>query len=390
MTESLKSVRFLNNLLVLVCAAIIVFAFTPDLARRYSDAEHELGQYSQLSMADYVQYLYSLPSFKRDEQEENAHVIELLRQNGYTVAEGVSFVAPLWASPINIGGSLGTFCRLVERKQTAVMPHVTPGTLVPLNTVSNAAYRHDSGDIVTAVVLGPPPNSNLESYVQTLGAEPTNFPTTSFLTLSILKQDGQQVQMTLQVTYISGSIERGYLGMNWLESTSHSSGLLGSNRCLPYSLQTFPEISRMQIADAMRYLASKSEAERKNDLEISSLRIDSATVGWTAPIILGLLLIFFISQVRHLRSVLRESASSKDYPWVGLFNDWLGGVIAYATIVVLPVLAESLLAIRVVAVSKTFRFSAPILVGMLSIWAGWELHRVRRAMRVHNEPLIDC
>ena len=263
MTESLKSVRFLNNLLVLVCAAIIVFAFTPDLARRYSAAEHEIGEYSQLSMADYVQYLYSLPSFKRDEQEENTHVIEMLHQKGYTVAEGVSFVAPLWPSPLNIGGSLGTFCQLVERRQTVVMPHLIPGTLTPLNTVSNAAYKHDSADTITAVVLGTPLNSNLESDIQTLDARPTDFPTPSFLMLSIRRRDGDQVQLTVQVAYISAGTKTGNFGVNWLKSTSRSSNLIERNQCLPNSLQTFPEVSRLQPASAMQYLASKSDAERK-------------------------------------------------------------------------------------------------------------------------------
>ena len=60
MTENLKSARFLHNVLVLICAAIIIFAVAPDRDRSYSQAEHEIANYSRLSYNDYLQYLYTL------------------------------------------------------------------------------------------------------------------------------------------------------------------------------------------------------------------------------------------------------------------------------------------------------------------------------------------
>src|SRR6185437_13491922 len=134
MTESLKSVRILHNLLVVVCAAIIIFAAAPDRDRSYSKAEHEIANYSRLSYNDYLQYLYSLPvQYERNERHQ---VIEMLRQRGYRVADNVSFVVPMWANPLNIGGSLGTFCKLVVQEQTITLAHVVqdyPGPLRPLD-----------------------------------------------------------------------------------------------------------------------------------------------------------------------------------------------------------------------------------------------------------------
>src|SRR6185437_13021348 len=378
MTESLKSVRILHNLLVVVCAAIIIFAAAPDRDRSYSKAEHEIANYSGLSYNDYLQYLYSLPvQYERNERHQ---VIEMLRQRGYRVADNVSFVVPMWANPLNIGGSLGTFCKLVVQEQTITLAHVVqdyPGPLRPLDS-SEAALKPVSQGIVTAIFLGSGPNIVPTPKFQLLNGNPTGFPNPSSLVLSIRRQDGEQILSSLRVVYISGKSETGYFGKDWLKTLGYASHMIEGNGCLPDSLQIYPELAGMQPGDALRYLASQREAEKKNDLELSSLRIDSATVGWTAPIILGLLLVFFISHLRHLRFLLKESASAKDYPWVGLFADRVGAVIAYSTIVAMPILSEFLLAIRVATVSPAIRYCAPILIIGLSIWAMIEVRGLRK------------
>ncbi len=138
----------------------------------------------------------------------------------------------------------------------------------------------------------------------------------------------------------------------------------------------------------MRYLASRREAEKKNDLEVSSLRIDSATVSWAAPIIVGLLLLFFISHLRQLSRILMAEHYPMNFPWVGLFPDWLGKVIAYATILVLPVLSEILLAYRVAPASHLVRLGPPACIAVLSIWATMELWRLRREILRLGNPSI--
>jgi hypothetical protein len=390
MNESLKSARFLYNLLVLACAAIIIFAFTPDQARRYSAAEHELAQYSRLSSNDYFEYVYS--SLKQDEQKEKTQMVEMLRQNGYRVADEVFFIVPMWADTINAGRSLGTFCLLTEREQTITFARVIqdyPGPLRPLDA-SSPALKVNSTDIVTAINLGSEPDMNPALKFQLLNGKPTGFPVSSSLILSIRRQDGEQILSSLRVAYISGTSKTGYFGKDWLKSLPYAFHLVEGNRCLPNSLQIYPEISRMQPVDAMRYLASRNEAEKKNDLEVSSLRIDSETAIWAAPVIVGLLLLFFLSHLRQLRRISKEEKCIMDFPWVGIFSDWLGQVIAYGTILVLPVLSDILLTYRVAPASRFIRLGPPIFIALFSIWACIELWRLRVSMNAPDFTSSDC
>ncbi len=385
MTENLKSARFLHNLLILVCAAFIFFAFAPDRDRRYSRAEHELANYSRLSYNDYMQYLYSLMA--QDEQREGRHVVEMLRQGGYHVAADASFNAPMWANPINIGGSLGTFCRLAQGQQKITVAHVVQdysGPLRPFES-SKLAVEPDAQGIVTAIFLGSGPDMNTTPHFQILSGTPTGFPVSSSLVLSIRGQGGEQKLSSLRIAYISGPSKTGYFGKDWLKTVGYASHMIEGSRCLPDSLQIFPEIEGMSPGDALRYLASQREAEKKNDIEISSLRIDSETVGWAAPIILGVLLLFFVSHLRHVRFLARKSAGAKDFPWVGLFTDWLGTAIAYATVFVLPALSEFLLRNRVTPTSYFLRYFAPIVIALFSIWATIELWHLRKVMKFQED-----
>lgn len=388
MTESLKSVRILHNLLVLVCAAIIVFAYAPDRTRRYSAAENELNQYSRLSSNDYFGYVYS--SLKPDEQKEKSRMVNLLRQRGYQVPDSMSFIVPMWASTINAGGSLGTFCRLIQQEQTVTFARGVqnyPGPLLPFDS-SKPAPRFDSRDVVTAVFLGSEPSMNPTLNFQLLNGYATGFPVPSSLVLAIHRQDGEEILSSFQFAYTSGVSETGHFGRDWLRSLPSTSHLVEGNRCLPNSLQIYPEIGGMQPADAKRDIESKREAEEKNYLEVSSLRIDSATASWAAPVLVALFLFFFISHLRQLRWLSLQERSPKNFPWVGVFPDWLGRLIAYATIVALPILSEILLTRRIAPSSIFLRLGPSLCIGMISIWAGIELCRLRTAMRVHS-AIVD-
>jgi hypothetical protein len=383
MTESLKSVRILHNLLVLVCAAIIVFASTPDRVRRYSAAENELNRYSQISSNDYFGYVYS--SLQPDRQIEKTRMINLLRGSGYQVPNGVSFIVPMWASSINAGGSLGTFCRLIQQQQTVTFARAVqdyPGPLLPLDG-SQPAPKLDSLDVVTAIFLGSEPSVNPTQKFQLLNGYATEFPVSSFLVLAIRRHNGEQILSRLRIAYTSGTSETGHFGKDWLRSLPSASHLIEGNQCLPDSLQMYPEIDGMQPADARRDIESKREAEEKNYLEVSSLRIDSATASWAAPVLVALFLLFLISHLRQLHRISREERCPKNFPWVGIFPDFLGRLIAYVTVVLLPVLSEVLLTRRIAPSSILLRIGPPCGIAVLSIWAGIELFRIRRVIEAH-------
>lgn len=391
MTESLKAARFVHNLLVVVCAGIIVFSLAPDRARRYSSAEHELADYLQLSQNEFTFYLSSL--LKQDERNEKLQVIELLRKNGYHVPDSVSFNGSLWTAPMNIGGSVATFCMLADHEETVIVPSVVQDYAGPLQpsfiSGSDPIFKTDSANYVTTIKLNAQPDTDLTSDIWIINAKPTEFPKPAFLTLVIRKSDGKQMLRSLRVAYVAGTQETGYFEKDWLKSLPHASRLIKGDRCMPNSLGTYPVIARMDPGEAMRYLESRREAEKKRDLQVSSLQIDSATVGQVVPAIVGLLLLFFISHLRHLYRILGEGHCSKNFPWVGLFPDWLGKVISYATILVLPVLSEILVTRRAEPAFLLVKLGLPLLVAVLSLWAASELWRLRKAVKPSSGDSSD-
>jgi hypothetical protein len=175
----------------------------------------------------------------------------------------------------------------------------------------------------------------------------------------------------------------GTYARNWLLSKG-----MPLNHLLFHARQVEDHIGAKSLEDALVFVEHELNTP-KRDLSFLGLKIDAATAILVGPVATLTLVLYFLAHLRHLRTIIRRY-KLEECSWIGLFVDPLSVPITYASLVLLPTIAN----LGLIVASKDVE-TAMWPVGIVctvaifgcSILTGVEVHAVHLAIRTDpHEP----
>jgi len=74
-----------------------------------------------------------------------------------------------------------------------------------------------------------------------------------------------------------------------------------------------------------------------HSVSVLGISVETSTLSWVGPVITLALLAYFTAHIAHLRSVVSSSSGEgSEYPWIGLFQDWLSSVLLIVSLGIMP------------------------------------------------------
>jgi hypothetical protein len=189
---------------------------------------------------------------------------------------------------------------------------------------------------------------------------------------------GLPVRKDVDFVYELSQPESGKFALDWLKAQPQSKVLLRDQKLFPALRSFWADVAVMDPRDALQYVRAK-DATARNNLSFFGLTVDRRAAVWISPTVTILILLFLVSHLRHVRLVSNPDSESLSYPWVGIFRDWVGAVMAYLSICIVPVFVNACLIVRSggSGIEGKLTFALVAAVAATSVWAFIELRKLR-------------
>lgn len=383
MIENLRAIRGVHRILMIVCAAIAAFVLAPDSVKMLRAAQNEASALTNTRWNEYQEFLRSkLQPAERSQIEPFTRAMQRLRvrfapdlmlagepfycdaprPKGSSLSEIERFFSgPHWVQPIRIK----TPEVIIEREmRDRLLPlqrnqFVSQTRLVPLDADLTPCGPYD---------------------------EVQNF-TRARIDFIVSADDGSPSQpRSIEVFFEPREpLRRDMYALQWLHTWPNAGDLIADSELFPALKVYWTDVAKYDPHTALQRLGER-EAAAKGKLAFFGLALDRSAAGWISPIVLLLVLLFFVSHLRHARRVRKEcdeSAEAGSYPWVGVFRGAVGSVLAYASVSLLPVAALAWMLIRSqedLLRQPWYATGLNLAVVLVSVWAGYELRLFRSAL----------
>jgi hypothetical protein len=143
-----------------------------------------------------------------------------------------------------------------------------------------------------------------------------------------------------------------HLALQWLKSDENGKSLVDSKSGVVFPrLKPFWErIADMGTENATLFLQERIEATTHGSLSLFGVSVDRDVVLLAGPAALSALMVFFLLHLKHVNTEASwdkgEVKSSKEYPWIACFPDWLSGAVTYGCLIGLPIGSSLLLLVK--------------------------------------------
>jgi hypothetical protein len=179
--------------------------------------------------------------------------------------------------------------------------------------------------------------------------------------------------------------------MEWLRSKGGFEKLYvesvdGSRIWLPKLRPFWSQISDQTI-DGADTLLSDRLFEKRTTASFGGITFDATAISLLAPITTACLLLYLGVYLRRCSIVKRTTAATTgDFPWIALFDDWPSRILSYASVAVLPLVVNIWLLLKTPALMAAFPHGSAaisvvlaILVILAAAFASYQLAMLRKA-----------
>jgi hypothetical protein len=201
---------------------------------------------------------------------------------------------------------------------------------------------------------------------------------------------------SVEVTFVPEKPISGYFFREWILQNPATKKLVSKDRGLevfmPASREFWTEIQAMVPTDAIKVIQGKDDAT-KYKLSFLGLSVDRSAASWISPLVATLVLLYLIAHLRHatqLTASPAEKQAASAFPWVGVFSDRIGTVVAYISICLLPVVSTWSLYLRSHEMASSFgvfTLALTLIVTACSLWGARQLHEFRTFVGVSSVRL---
>lgn len=368
MDERLKALKALQQLICIAAAAVLAFAVTTDRSKDYRAALDELEVFRKVDLKNYPVYVKR--QFAGQEDADRALLFQAAKQAHLTVRNSTVLTEPFVMDAPPMGAYIRlrdfddfvtaqhevgiyqvddereVFERLTEQlkqKKQQPVPSLQPvPTTPPVPFTVTGIYASVGGGggmsindvpIADPVVLHNSPN--VES-------------------LQFLLFNGQPMPPSLNfsVSCTFKPSDNLHLALDWLKSDENGKKLVDpkSGVVFPKLRPFWERIADMGTENATLFLQERIEATTHGSLSLFGVSVDRDLVLLAGPAALLALILFFLLHLKHVNAPAPwskyEVESTRDFPWVACFQDWLSAAATYTCLVGLPIGASLLLLVK--------------------------------------------
>jgi hypothetical protein len=383
-TENIKTLRLLHQLLIVISAAILVFALRPDQSNDYKAALNELATLKQLSFGGWSNYVAQ--RYKAETDRDAKFILGVVRQAGVRVKGTPHIGIPVFCDQVPYVNSrlldLDTFFAKTQR--IGFMKFVAERQPVLEQLAKWKAGRSPNVNVIALNV------SIASSGVMYPDGSPMadwlNRPTSGTTLAPIYLVTDEQVPQSAYISFTySPSSETGAFAMEWLHNDIFGKELIDPKRGIVFPrLKIFwSQINQDTPDQTVVFLQEESEASTRGSVSFFGIPVERNLAIYAGPVACSSILLFLCLHLRHFRSLGASRDAIKVFPWVPLFAGVWGISIAVLTILVLPTSANALLLIRFghsTDVSNWLAMVFGALVLGTGVWATCEVWKLRKQL----------
>jgi hypothetical protein len=397
MDEQLKALKSLQQLICLAAAAVLAFAMTTDRSKDYRAALDELKVFRKVDLKNYPVYVKR--TFASQEEANRDLLLKAAKQAHLIVRSSTVLSEPFVMDYPPLGAytrlrdfeefvtaqhTVGIYlvnderevlARLTEQLNQKAQQPVPPTQPVPTKpiplTVTGIYANFGSGMSINNVMIADPVvlhnSPNVESLQFLLFNGLPMPPSANFSVSSTFKQSDNL-----------------HLALEWLKSDENGKNLVDpkSGVVFPRLKPFWERIADMGTENATLFLQERIEATTHGSLSLFGVSVDRDLILLAGPAALSALMLFFLLHLKHVNTEASwdegEVKSSKDYPWIACFPDWLSGAVTYGCLIGLPIGSSLLLLFKHGEPAEDTTWWGAGLTLFLIVVGGFATHAIHR------------
>ncbi len=214
-----------------------------------------------------------------------------------------------------------------------------------------------------------------------------NPPLVPTVTLNLNINDQPQTTPNQPVWVVVGFTifsENGHFAVDWLKTDSFGRKLIdpSTGQVFQHLKRFWEKVNALSVEEATVFLQEQLETSTRDTLYFFGIPVEKSLAISAGPIVSFSILLFLCLHIRHFRSIAVEIDSVPHYPFLPLFRGAMGALlVTYATVLVLPVLANEELLRRFgnwEERSTKWGAAFAFLMGVMGVWTIIEIHLLRR------------
>jgi hypothetical protein len=382
MNSSVKTLSLLHNIIMGVCAAILAFSTSPDKADSYRSLLRDLIALHGLQMEEYPPFAASaVPEPSATLLQE---FVAALEKEGYpTVSADFYIPKPVYAARPTSDSAISELIPFFEGDNQVSYVKYDPNGFKMRESVSvrSQLYKYSSSCIPTHIALRTDGKILRMDRTIILSGAPSPMLADVYVSLVRSADDmncGMEIPAQVTATVVT---LRSNFARNWLATKGIQPGQL-----LPRLSSAEDQIGAKTLEGAITFLDRELNT-KKRELTFLGLKIDAATAIWIGPVTTLTLVLYFLAHLRHFRMTINRHDNQEGYSWIGLFVDRLSTLITYASIVLLPTIANLVLMIASKDVETVMRpvvITCTLAILACGILGGAEIHTLHRIIRTDS------
>jgi hypothetical protein len=384
-TENLKTLRVLHQLLMAVAAGILAFALRPDLSNDYKAALNELSELREVSFDGWGKFI--IDRYKSDEERNQKLVLAVIHFAGLPIEGSPKLNPPIYGEPPPY---LGT-AKLLEfdafltgsRKIGTIRINANPRKVaeqLKRAVASRNAHPVVSGMWLEGFAAGVTPLVNGVRMLDWRNPSPAPTATLNF-SINDQPQTIPNAPVYVIVTYEINS-ESGQFAAEWFRTEVFGQKLIDPNSgaVFPNLKRFWDKVNSLPVDQATALLQSQLELSTRGTVSFFGIPVERSLAVFAGPVVSLSILLFLCLHLRHFRSVSADGNAIRNYPWVPVFKGVWGVLVACGTLVALPVVANEELLRRLgrwrEPSTQVGLVSAILIVGA-GVWSVVEVQRLR-------------
>lgn len=384
MNSSVKTLSLLHNIIMGVCAAILAFSTSPDKADSYRSLLRDLIALHGLQMEEYPTFAAAaVPEASTALLQE---FVAALEKEGYPVVSADFYLPkPVYAWRPTSESTISELIPFFEGGNDVSYIKYEPSTFKMRESVSvrSQLYRYSSSCIPTHIALRIDGKAFRMDRTVILSSAPSTIRAADVYLSFVRREEDMNCGMEIpaQVTATVVTL-RSNFARDWLVTKG-----IQPDHLLPHLSSAEDQIGAKTLEGAITFLDRQLNTQ-KRELSFLGLKIDAATAIWIGPVTTLTLVLYFLAHLRHFRMTINRHDSQEGYSWIGLFVDRLSTLITYASIVLLPTIANLVLIIASKDAETVMRpvvIICTLAILACGILSGTEVHSLHRIIRA--EPL---
>jgi len=380
LTENLKTLRVLHQLLMVVAAAILVFALRVDRSRDYRAALDELRAMQDLNFSGWTTFVRD--RYKTYENENDEFIRDIVQLAGVPLQGNPSLQEPVFGDDIRAGTPL-QLDAFVKSNQKIGILELIGDKHVPAEQLKHSMVTRNSHPVVEGMWL-----SFQGGYGQQM-MDWRNPPMVPATTVNFSIADVPQTvpnQPVFAMVSFKLISEEGHFGLAWLKEDTFGQKLIDAKtgEVVPHLKMFWEKVSGLTPEAATVFLEEQLEATTRGTVSFFGIPVETRLAISASPIVCFSILLFLCLHIRHIRLAQGSIEAAANFPFAPLFKGASGALlVTYATVLLLPTLAIFELLARFgdwTQWSTRIGTVFAVLTALTGVWTVVEIHRLRKRL----------